>query len=70
MIEKAVVKEEVLTVQEACQYLKIARRTLYRYLKNQEIPAFKIGKKEWRFLKSELDNWMREKLKENLKHKE
>ena len=40
-------KSELMTVTETCQYLKITHRTLYRYLQNRQIPAFKLGK-EWR----------------------
>jgi excisionase family DNA binding protein len=34
--------------------------TLYKYVGEQEIPAFKLGNR-WRFKKSKLDQWMEEK---------
>src|SRR5215467_6601919 len=37
-------KSEIMTAEETCRYLKITQRTLYRYLRNRQIPAFKLGK--------------------------
>ncbi|MCP9438415.1 MAG: helix-turn-helix domain-containing protein [Nitrospira sp.] len=54
----ALPKSELLTVEETCRYLKITRRTLYRYLRSHQIPAFKLGK-EWRFVRSDLEQWIR-----------
>lgn len=53
-------KSEILTVVETCRYLKITPRTLYRYLRNRQIPAFKLGK-EWRFVRSDLEQWIRDR---------
>ena len=54
------VRDEVLTTAETCRYLKVAPRTLYRYIKDRRVPAFKLGK-DWRFVKSELDLLLRKK---------
>ncbi|MCP9446270.1 MAG: helix-turn-helix domain-containing protein [Nitrospira sp.] len=51
-------KSELMTVEETCRYLKITRRTLYRYLRSHQIPAFKLGK-EWRFVRLDLEQWIR-----------
>lgn len=53
-------KSELMTVAETCRYLKITPRTLYRYLRSRQIPAFKLGK-EWRFVRSDLEQWIRER---------
>ncbi len=53
-------KSEILTVSETCAYLKIAPRTLYRYLRSRHIPAFKLGK-EWRFVRADLEQWIRDR---------
>jgi excisionase family DNA binding protein len=37
--------------------------TLYKYVGEQKIPAFKLGNR-WRFKKSKLDQWMEEKSSE------
>lgn len=49
-----------MTAIETCRYLKITQRTLYRYLRSRQIPAFKLGK-EWRFVRSDLEQWIRER---------
>lgn len=51
-------KTELMTAIETCRYLKITQRTLYRYLRSRQIPAFKLGK-EWRFVRSDLEQWIR-----------
>ena len=56
-------KDELLTVAETCRYLKVTSRTLYRYLKDRSIPGFKLGK-EWRFLRSDLEEWIRKRASE------
>ncbi len=53
-------KDELLTVAETCRYLKVTPRTLYRYIKDGDLPAFKLGK-EWRFVRSELEQWIRQR---------
>ncbi|MDI6755447.1 MAG: helix-turn-helix domain-containing protein [Thermodesulfobacteriota bacterium] len=53
--------EEVLTIKEASGYLKIAEKTLYRFIREQNIPAFKLGK-EWRFKRSLLDAWIEKRI--------
>ncbi|MBU1205651.1 MAG: helix-turn-helix domain-containing protein [bacterium] len=58
--------EEVLTVKEASGYLKIAEKTLYRFIREQNIPAFKLGR-EWRFKKSLLDKWMEKRINQRQK---
>jgi excisionase family DNA binding protein len=60
MMEKPT-NEEVLTVKEASGYLKIAEKTLYRFIREQNIPAFKLGR-EWRFKRSLLDAWMEKRI--------
>jgi excisionase family DNA binding protein len=53
-------KSELMTATETCRYLKITPRTLYRYLQSRQIPGFKLGK-EWRFVRSDLEQWIRER---------
>jgi excisionase family DNA binding protein len=51
---------EVMNVRQASQYLGVSPDTLYKYVGEQKIPAFKLGNR-WRFKKSKLDEWMEEK---------
>jgi len=51
---------EVMNIRQAAQYLGVSPDTLYKYVGEQKIPAFKLGNR-WRFKKSKLDQWMEEK---------
>ena len=46
-----------MTPREAAEYLSVHVRTLYRLVKNGEIPGRKIGG-SWRFKKDALDEWL------------
>jgi len=50
-------QNDLLTAAETCRHLKVTPRTLYRYIQNRHIPAFKLGK-EWRVVRSDLDQWL------------
>ena len=47
---------KVITVGELAVYLHVHRSTLYRLLKNGQLPAFKIGS-DWRFNVEAIDQW-------------
>jgi excisionase family DNA binding protein len=51
---------EVMNIRQASHYLGVSPDTLYKYVGEQKIPAFKLGNR-WRFKKSRLDQWMEEK---------
>jgi excisionase family DNA binding protein len=53
-------QKEVMTLREASQYLGISPDTLYKYLNEDKIPAFKLGNR-WRFKKDLLDRWIERK---------
>jgi len=48
---------EVMDVREASEYLGVSRETLYKYVYEEKIPAFKLGNR-WKFKKTVLDRWM------------
>jgi len=50
---------EVMNIRQASQYLGVSPDTLYKYVGENKIPAFKLGNR-WRFKKSKLDEWMEE----------
>ncbi len=52
---------EVMNVRQASQYLGVSPDTLYRYITEGEIPAFKLGNR-WKFRKTILDRWMERKM--------
>lgn len=48
---------EVMDIRVAARYLGVSRDTLYKYVCNDKVPAFKLGNR-WRFKKTVLDRWM------------
>src|SRR5215469_15319562 len=48
---------EVMNIRQASQYLGVSPDTLYKYVSEEKIPAFKLGNR-WKFKKSLLDAWM------------
>jgi len=48
---------EVMNIRQASQYLGVSPDTLYKYVSEEKIPAFKLGNR-WKFKKSLLDTWM------------
>lgn len=57
---------ELMNFQDAREYLKTSRATLYRLIQGKRIPAFKIGGR-WRFDRERLDKWFTDH--ENIKMK-
>ena len=51
---------EVMNIRQASQYLGVSPDTLYKYVSEDLIPAFKLGNR-WKFKKSILDNWMEDR---------
>lgn len=52
---------EVMNVREASEYLGVSPDTLYRYVYEDRIPAFKLGNR-WKFKKTILDRWIERKI--------
>ena len=50
---------DVLTIEQAAQYLQISQSTLYKEAQKGKIPCKKIGKR-WRFHRDALAKWMGE----------
>lgn len=48
--------DELLTVTQVMDYLKVCRATVQRWCKAGELPAVKIGK-EYRIRRSDLEFW-------------
>jgi excisionase family DNA binding protein len=47
---------KIITIGELAEYLRVHRSTLYRLLKKQQLPGFKIGS-DWRFNVEAIDQW-------------
>jgi excisionase family DNA binding protein len=49
--------DEILTVKELAEYLKIAEKTAYRFAAEGKVPGFKVGS-AWRFRRKDIDAWI------------
>jgi excisionase family DNA binding protein len=50
-------EKEILTIEEAAEYLKIGKRSIYKLAKDGKIPGKKVLNK-WRFEKDSLRAWV------------
>jgi excisionase family DNA binding protein len=51
--------DEILTLKEVAEYLKLAEKTAYRLAAEGKLPGFKVGG-SWRFRRKELEDWIAE----------
>lgn len=49
--------EEIFTIRQVADFLKVTDRTIYRLAAAKKIPAFKVGG-AWRFRKTDIDDWI------------
>lgn len=50
-------QDEILTLPEVAQLLKVAEKTVYTMAQREQLPAFKVGG-QWRFKRVDLDQWI------------
>lgn len=51
-------RDEIMTMDELAEYLKISKSTLYKLAVENKLPGTKIGKR-WRFHKDAIDEWVK-----------
>lgn len=49
--------DEILTISELAELLKIAEKTVYVLAQRREVPGFKVGG-QWRFSRAAIDLWI------------
>ena len=59
-------KNEIMTVEEVAEYLRLKPQTIYTWAQEKKIPAVKLGR-EWRFKKSIIDEWFEQHIDEKFK---
>ena len=57
------INDEILTLAETAEYLKVAEKTIQRMIAAHKIPCTRVGN-QWRFIKSILDDWLLESMQE------
>jgi excisionase family DNA binding protein len=55
-------EDQVLTIKEVAEILKLAEKTVYSMAQDGELPAFKV-RGQWRIRKVDFDHWMAEQAK-------
>ncbi len=50
-------QENVMTVRELANYLKMKPVTIYKHAQTGRLPAFKVGA-TWRFKRETIDKWI------------
>jgi excisionase family DNA binding protein len=50
-------QDEILTLKEVAEYLKLAEKTAYRLASDGKLPGFKAGG-SWRFQKIDIEKWI------------
>ncbi|MCG7949603.1 MAG: helix-turn-helix domain-containing protein [Candidatus Thiodiazotropha endolucinida] len=51
--------DEILTLKEVADYLKLAEKTAYRLAADGKLPGFKVGG-SWRFKREDVPAWIEE----------
>ena len=49
--------DEIMTLKEVAEYLKLAEKTAYRLAAEGKLPGFKVGG-SWRFKKEDIESWI------------
>jgi excisionase family DNA binding protein len=50
--------DNLMTLKDLSDYLKVRKRTIYGWLKKGKVPAIRaVG--QWRFKKGDIDSWLR-----------
>lgn len=51
-----------IPIAEACRFLGVHRNTLYRLIRDEELPAFRMTRGgRWRFRRTDLRDWLEDK---------
>ena len=56
--------DKVMTVREVAEFLRVHSTTVYRLLRTDSIPAFKVGS-DWRFSQQAIEAWMKKNTEAN-----
>ena len=54
--------DEILTLKEVAEYLKLAEKTVYRLVAEGKLPRFTVGG-SWRFQKRDIGQWISKEIR-------
>ena len=49
---------EILTGSDVMNILSVSKNTLYHLIKSERLPAFRLGKRSWRFRREDLERYL------------
>ncbi len=53
---------ELISVPQACEFLGVHRNTLYKLIREGEVPAFRLVKGgRWKFKRNDLEQWVEDR---------
>jgi len=52
--------EQMMTIRDVAEYLNVHPSTVYRAIRNDKLPGFKV-RRAWRFYRKEIDSWCAER---------
>lgn len=55
--------DEIMTLKEVADYLKLAEKTAYRLVAEGKLPGFKVGG-SWQFKREDVLKWIEEQKKQ------
>lgn len=58
--------EEIMTIREVADFLRLTEKTTYRLTLEGKIPGFKVGG-SWRFRRNEIEDWITEQSKRKVR---
>ena len=50
-------QDDILTITDVANLLKVAGKTVYGLAQKDDLPAFKVGG-QWRFRRTAIDSWI------------
>jgi excisionase family DNA binding protein len=59
-------EECFLTPQEVSDLLQVSVQTVRRWIKDEDLPAYKVGPRVWRIRKVDLDVWLEQQRSTNV----
>jgi excisionase family DNA binding protein len=57
MTLEADTRRELMTTREVLRYLRVTPRTVYRLIRDGDLPAVRMGGR-WRFRRTDLEAWL------------
>ncbi len=53
---------KLYTIDEVAEYLRVTRRTIYRYIEQGKLPAYRVGD-SWRFSDEDISEYLKKNRK-------